>query len=77
MEKGLGVRALRAQGLKHDAEPGSTMLPATKVFLTCSALTNIGAQMITNIMVPYSFYNYGLWYLTWTSKWWQLFGPIP
>ena len=29
---------------------------------------NLGASIITNIMFPYSLYNYGLWYLKWTSQ---------
>ena len=29
---------------------------------------NIGAQIAINIMVPYSLYNYSIWYLKWTSK---------
>ena len=28
----------------------------------------IGAEIITNIMVPYSVCNDSIWYLNWTSK---------
>ena len=28
---------------------------------------NTGAEIITNIMIPYSLYNYGVWYIEWTS----------
>ena len=27
---------------------------------------NIGTQIITNMMVPYSLYTYSIWYIKWT-----------